>query len=69
MSEFAVSKEELARIVSACQERTYADEIDILLEKGEDVKWLLSAVSTDEKKGIQASAEAIAKRKEHFGSN
>lgn len=56
MGEFAISKEELARIVSACQERTYADEIDILLEKGSDVGWLLSAVSSDEKKGIEASA-------------
>lgn len=36
-----VSKEELIRIVSSCQERSYAEEIDLLQEKGDSANWIL----------------------------
>jgi hypothetical protein len=39
-------------IVAACQTRSYSEEVDLLMERGEDIQWLLQALQTQEKRGI-----------------
>lgn len=44
---FQTTKEELISIISAYQERSYAEDIDRLIEKGDNVDWLLRALLSD----------------------
>ena len=48
----SIGKQELIDIVSACQERSYAEEIEMLKEKGDNVDWLISGLASHTQKGI-----------------
>ena len=50
--EYSLSKEELLKIVSSCQQRSYAEEVDLLQEKGDSVGWIFDGLGSDEKDGI-----------------
>lgn len=54
---YSVTKNELIALVSACQERSYAEEIQLLEEKGEEVDWLISALKTHPRDGISNDEE------------
>lgn len=67
---FSMNKQELIDIVSTCQQRSYAEEIQILEQKStKDLAWLMSALDTHPQKGIQGNQESIRLRKQAFGSN
>jgi len=67
--EFALNRDDLIKIVSAAQERSYAEEIELLQQSGPTLDWLVSGVGSHHKDGISNDEAAIAKRKQAFGDN
>jgi hypothetical protein len=55
--------------VNTCQERSYAEEIELLAEKGEDVDWILEGVISHQKNGISNDEVELSTRKIFYGSN
>lgn len=49
---FAVKKPQLLEIIDICEKRSYAEEIDLLKQKGDNLDWLLNGLSTHSNKGI-----------------
>jgi hypothetical protein len=47
------------KIVSTCQERSYAEEIELLQAKGNNVSWILEALASNEKDGIPNDEASI----------
>lgn len=66
---FKIKKEELISIVSTCQDRSYAEEIELLEKKGDDVDWLAPQLDTHSSNGISNDEESLIARKLEFGSN
>lgn len=66
---YSITKAELIALVSACQQRSYAEEVQLLQEKGEDVDWLMSALQTHSRDGISNDEEELKKRRQVFGTN
>lgn len=46
MSDFPVEKADLIKIVSLCQERRYAEEIEELQKYGDNTEWLVQGLKT-----------------------
>lgn len=69
MADFPHSKEDLKKIVSACQERSYAEEVDMLMEKGDSIDWLVKDLQSDPKLGISSDAKSIEDRLQKYGTN
>lgn len=67
--DFSTTKQELIDIVTACQTRSYCEEIDLLMQRGEDIQWMQQALLTSEKRGISTDELAVQRRKAVFGSN
>jgi hypothetical protein len=67
--DFSTTKQELTAIVTACQTRSYSEEIDLLRERGEDIQWMYQALLTSEKRGISTDEVAVQRRKTAFGCN
>ena len=59
MTEFSIEHGTLVDIVSKCQNRTFAEEVEALGETGNDVDWLVRGVCSDGKIGISTSEENI----------
>lgn len=51
------------------QEASYIEHFNMLLRRGDNLDWLLTALATDPKNGISSAPESIRCRKEVFGSN
>jgi Ca2+ transporting ATPase len=66
---FPISKEELVGLVSTCQERSYAEEIEMLEQKGNSIEWLLEGVASSTKHGISNEEVELARRRDAFGTN
>ncbi len=56
-------------MVSACQERSYAEDVELLMQQGNDIQWLMKGVDTSEEQGISDNPENLKSREELFGSN
>ena len=69
MSDFPIEKADLINIVSLCQERRYAEEIEELQKYANDTTWLVEGLKTDIKKGIETSETEIQERKNKYGTN
>jgi hypothetical protein len=69
MIDFDIEKEELVGIVSANQTRTLAEEIDLLLQRGNDLLWLFRALASDSRAGISTSSDSLQKRRNKYGTN
>lgn len=65
---FSSTKEDLLRIVAACQERTFAEEVDLLEEIG-GPDALLASLKTDARNGLSDEPEDFQVREAVFGSN
>lgn len=52
---FSIERESLSKIAGKYETRTFAEEVDLLEERGENLDWMLSALGTDKNKGIQDS--------------
>ena len=66
---FSIDRDYLVSIASKYQTRSFAEDVDALEEKGDDLSWMLDALQTDQAKGISSREEDIARRKEVFGTN
>lgn len=66
---FSVQKQELIKIVSTCQERSYDEEIQLLREKGDTTDWLFSALASHHQNGISNDDMHMSTRREKYGSN
>lgn len=66
---FSIDRSYLANFPSQYQTRSFAEDVDALEEKGDDLDWMLEALQTDKSKGISSKEEDIAKRIQIFGSN
>lgn len=69
MSDFPIEKADLINIVSLCQERRYAEEVEELQKYGNNTAWLVEGLKTDIKKGIDTSEAEIQERKNKYGTN
>jgi Ca2+ transporting ATPase len=67
--EFKTTKEELVAIVSAYQERSFADDVDRLAERAETVDWLVEGLASHPRNGISSSEEELSARRRTFGTN
>lgn len=67
--EYKTTKEELVAIVSAYQERSFAQDIDHLAERAENVDWLADALVSHPRNGISSSEEDLSARRRTFGTN
>ena len=54
-----IDVEQLVSIVSAAQTRTKTEDVDLLLERGNNIDWLFGALDTDPKKGISAKPDSL----------
>lgn len=81
-NKFTVSQETLVSIVSACQERTFAEEVDILESYGSMFfrfffklankiaeKFFENALGTNFETGIPGNAEDLRQREEEYSHN
>ena len=66
---FSVGKEDLIRFVSACQERSYCEEIDLLQQKGDNIDWVVRGVGSDIKGGIPNEEKSLQERRDFYGNN
>lgn len=66
---FSVTKTELLAIVDACEKRSYAEQIDLLKEQGDNVDWLVKGLATHSNKGISNEEDALKVRRDTFGTN
>lgn len=66
---FSVSKDEVFTIVTTCQDRSYAEEIDLLKEHGSTPDWLVTGLRSDSHRGISNDVEDLNTRRDTFGSN
>ena len=46
MTTFEINKEQLIQIVSAAETRSYAEEIDLLQERGDSLHWMVKALDS-----------------------
>lgn len=56
-------------IVSAYQERSFAEDVENLQSRGGNVEWLANALASHPRSGISSSEEDLAARRRAFGSN
>lgn len=66
---FSIDKEYLVSITSKYETRSFAEDVDALEERGDDLNWMIEALQTDKTKGISSKEEDLVLRKEAFGSN
>ena len=69
MSDFPIEKADLISIVSLCQERRYAEEVQELQKFGNNTSWLVQGLKTDLKKGIETTESQVLERKNKYGTN
>lgn len=67
--EFKTTKEELVAIVSAYQERSFAEDISRLVDQADTVDWLVDALASHPHNGISSSEQELSARRRIFGTN
>ena len=69
MTAFELSRDQLIELVAAAETRNFAEEVELLEERGTSLHWMLQALSTHEKKGISNDKASLEQRVNAFGSN
>jgi magnesium-transporting ATPase (P-type) len=59
----------LVSLVSAYQERSFAEDVERLQERAESVEWLVDALASHPRNGISSAEEDLAARRRAFGTN
>ena len=66
---FSVQLPKLVDIVSKYETRSFAEEVDLLEEEGENANWLFTALNSDLTLGISNDPHELEERKAVFGTN